>query len=63
MGVRSEVLWLVVGIALVISMFECSCVVVAVFAVSILSGDILTGGVLVSVMAIVWALRVLDTSA
>jgi len=52
---------LVAGIMLVISMVRCPFVVVAVFVVSILSGDILTGGVLVSVLALVWT--VLSMSA
>jgi len=57
-------MWLfrfVAGIVLVLSMLKCTCIIVAVFVVSILSGDILTGGVLVSVLAIAWALRVLST--
>jgi len=48
---------LAAGVALVISMLECPYVIVAVFVVSILSGDILTGGILISVLSILWALR------
>jgi len=53
----------VAGVVLVISMVRCSLVVVAVFVLSLVSGDFLTGGVLVSVLSLVWALRVLSTSA
>ena len=51
------------GVALVVSMVGCPLVVVSVFVLSLVSGDFLTGGVLVSVLALVWALRVLSTSA
>jgi len=50
----------VVGITLVISTIKCPLVVVAVFVAALLSGDILTGGILVSILAIIWALRQLD---
>jgi len=52
----------VAGIILAISMVRCPCVIVAVFVVSILSGDILTGGILISVLSILWVLRWLGTS-
>jgi len=47
----------VAGIMLVISMLRCPLVVVAVFVLSLVSGDVLTGGVLVSVLAVIWVLR------
>jgi len=52
----------VAGIILAISMVRCPCVVVAVFGAAVLSGDILTGGILISVLSILWVLRWLGTS-
>jgi len=53
---------LVAGIILVISMLKCQCVIVVVFVLSILSGDILTGGILISTLSLLWVLRWLSTS-
>jgi len=52
----------VAGIILAISMVRCPCVIVAVFGVAVLSGDFLTGGILISVLSILWVLRWLGTS-
>jgi len=52
----------VASIILTISMVKCPYVIVAIFIVSLLSGDILTGGILISVLSIVWVLRWLGTS-
>jgi len=57
---------LVAGVVLVLSTLRCPLVVVVVFVLSLVSGDVLTGGVLTSILSIVWGLwwlRRIDTSA
>jgi len=53
----------VAGIMLVISTLKCPLTIVVVFVVSLISGDLLTGGVLTSILSIIWWLRRIDTSA